>query len=403
MGVQSLLVNKHACFTAPLCYKKQKTTPSSFHHHPSAMSASLQTAEPGKTRVGFLGMGIMGKAMAHNLIKAGYDVTVWNRSSSACQPLLDQGATLGSSPAAVVDATDITLAMLSDPRACVEVALGPQGVVKGLASGKGYIDVSTVDAATAAQVEAAVHKGGGMYLEAPVSGSKKPAEDGQLIFLTAGDRALFDAGAPLLDVMGKASFYLGDSAGNGANMKLVVNMIMGCMMASFAEGLALAEKSGLKKEDLLEVIKLGAIAAPMFSMKGPTMIQQQYATAFPLKHQQKDLRLALELGGATDQRLDIARAANRLYEDAMGGNYGDADFSAVMEAVMSKGMVDVGEDSEAQRRQQLYEIRAEATMLVESIEDRAVEAVEAAQAEAAEAVKEVERLRLELEGLKGEK
>ncbi|GAB4814524.1 hypothetical protein N2152v2_001570 [Parachlorella kessleri] len=270
--------------------------------------------------------------MALNLIKAGYDVTVWNRTPGKCDSLANAGAKVGSSPADVVRSCDITLAMVSDPEACLNLAFGPNGVAEGISAGKGYVDVSTVDAETAAQVAAAVRAKGGLYLEAPVSGSKGPAEQGQLIFLTAGDQQLFEAAGPLLDVTGKAKFFLGE-VGAGANMKLVVNMIMGTMMAAYAEGLSLAEQSGLKKEDLIEVIKLGAIAAPMFALKGPGMAARNYPTAFPLKHQQKDMRLAIALGDKLGQALPTSATANELYKQARAQNLGDADFSAVLEAI----------------------------------------------------------------------
>eukprot|EP00197_Chlamydomonas_leiostraca_P011313 CAMPEP_0202865804 /NCGR_PEP_ID=MMETSP1391-20130828/6361_1 /ASSEMBLY_ACC=CAM_ASM_000867 /TAXON_ID=1034604 /ORGANISM="Chlamydomonas leiostraca, Strain SAG 11-49" /LENGTH=322 /DNA_ID=CAMNT_0049545681 /DNA_START=91 /DNA_END=1059 /DNA_ORIENTATION=- len=295
--------------------------------------AQLAKAEPGKTKLGFAGIGIMGLAMTRNLIKAGYEVYVWNRNPAKCDPLKAEGAKVVSSPKQLAQAADYTFAMLSDPPAALEVATGPDGIVAGLAKGKGYVDVSTVDAETSQAIAAAVRGSGAAFLEAPVSGSKKPAEDGKLIFLTAGDQALFDAVAGPLGAMGKASFFLGE-VGAGANMKLVVNMIMGSMMVAFAEGLALAEQSGLKQQDLLDVLGLGAIAAPMFAMKGPSMMAHKYAPAFPLKHQQKDMRLAIQLGDQHAQTLPVASAANAAYLQARGKGLGDEDFSAVLEAII---------------------------------------------------------------------
>eukprot|EP00878_Enallax_costatus_P007206 GHUV01007550.1.p1 GENE.GHUV01007550.1~~GHUV01007550.1.p1 ORF type:complete len:380 (+),score=82.87 GHUV01007550.1:261-1400(+) len=294
--------------------------------------STVPTAEPAATTLGFCGMGIMGVPMALNLVKAGYKVVVWNRSADKCKPLEAAGATVATTPADVARQCDITFAMLSDPAAAVEVATGPEGVVAGLSTGKGYVDVSTIDPATAASVAAAVRKTGALYLEAPVSGSKGPAEQGQLIFLTAGDKALFDAAAGPLDVMGKAKFYLGE-VGAGANMKLVVNAIMGTMMAAFAEGMSLAQEMGLEQQDLIDVVALGAISSPMFALKGPAMAQNRYPTAFPLKHQQKDLRLAIAEADAVGQPLAVIAAANDLYVRAKGIGYGDEDFSAVIKAV----------------------------------------------------------------------
>lgn len=297
--------------------------------------ATVAAAEPGKTTLGFCGIGIMGLPMAQNLIKAGYKVVVWNRSADKCDPLKAAGAEVAASPADVARQADITFAMLADPAAALEVASGPDGVAAGMSAGKGYVDVSTIDPATAQQVAAAVRAKGGLFLEAPVSGSKGPAKQGQLIFLTAGDEALYQAAAGPLDVMGKAKFYLGQE-GQGANMKLVVNAVMGAMMASFAEGMGLAEQMGLKKQDLIDVIALGAIASPMFALKGPAMAKASYPSAFPLKHQQKDLRLVLAEADALGQPLPVIAAANEQYIRARAQGYGDADFSAVLEAVAAQ-------------------------------------------------------------------
>lgn len=278
----------------------------------------------------------MGLAMTRRLLAAGYRVVIWNRSRDKCSPLEEAGAEVATSAKQVAERADITFAMLSDPQAALEVATGSEGVAAGMSAGKGYVDVSTVDAGTSQQVAAAIHAAGAHFLEAPVSGSKGPAEQGTLIFLTAGDRELFDAAAAPLSVMGKKSFYLGDVS-NGANMKLVINMIMGSMMAAFAEGLTLAERVGLDKQDVIDVAALGAIAAPMYALKGPPMSARRYPTAFPLKHQQKDMRLALALGDAAAQPLAVAAAANDLYIRARGGGRGDDDFSAVLEAVLEAG------------------------------------------------------------------
>ncbi|XP_078432044.1 glyoxylate reductase 2 [Wolffia australiana] len=285
--------------------------------------------------VGFLGLGIMGSPMARNLLKAGYDVTVWNRTKSKCDHILELGARYEPSPAEVAASCDVTFAMLADPQSAIDVACGENGAAKGMTSGKGYVDVSTVDGPTSQFICSQIKEKGAQFLEAPVSGSKKPAEDGQLIFLTAGDASLFERVSPLLDVMGKSKFYLGE-VGNGAAMKLVVNMIMGSMMATFSEGLLLGKKVGLDPNAIIEVVSQGAISAPMFSMKGPSMVKSAYPTAFPLKHQQKDMRLALALAEEAAQPTPVAAAANEVYKAAKSLGLGEEDFSAVIEALKTQ-------------------------------------------------------------------
>ncbi|XP_071723802.1 glyoxylate/succinic semialdehyde reductase 1-like isoform X2 [Rutidosis leptorrhynchoides] len=274
--------------------------------------------------IGFLGLGIMGKAMSMNLLKHGFKVTVWNRTLSKCDELVEHGASIAETPSAVINKCRFTIGMLSDPVAALSVS-----------EGKGYIDMSTVDAETSSKISEAITSKGGVFLESPVSGSKKPAEDGQLVILAAGDKALYEEIIPAFDVLGKKSFYLGH-VGNGAKMKLVVNMIMGSMMNAFSEGLELAGKSELDPSTLLDVLSLGAIANPMFAGKGPAMLQSNYSPAFPLKHQQKDMRLALALGDENSVSMPIAAASNEAFKKARGMGLGDLDFSAVFEAVKSR-------------------------------------------------------------------
>ena len=284
-------------------------------------------------KYGFLGLGIMGKAMAANLIGAGLDVTIWNRTREKCMPLVQQGARLGNSPGEVTAQCDITFAMVSDPTTAASLFFDEGGVLEGIGPGRGYVDVSTVDPETARRIDLAVKVKGGRFLEAPVSGSKKPAEDGTLVFLCSGDQSLYRDAEPALQLMGKKSFYF-TQIGQGAQMKLVINMIMGTMMTAFGEGLALGDKAGLAMTDILEVLTQGAIDNPMFRMKGPQMAQNNFATAFPLKHMQKDMRLALQMADLYNQSLFTASAANNLYLKAREAGGADEDFSAVFKTIL---------------------------------------------------------------------
>jgi glyoxylate/succinic semialdehyde reductase len=281
---------------------------------------------------GFLGLGIMGSAMAKNLLKAGFQVTVWNRSQDKCAELAPLGAKVAATPAEVTASCPVTFAMLADPSAAEAVCFAPDGALQGIGPGRGYVDMSTVDAGTARRIGAAISAKGGKFLEAPVSGSKKPAEDGTLIILAAGERQLFDDAFPGLEKMGKKSLFLGE-LGNGARMKLIVNMVMGGMMTIFCEGLALANKAGLETSDLLDVIDSGAIANPMYKMKGAQITQGSFSAAFPLKHMQKDLRLALALGDTLEQPLFSAAAANETFKKAKALGLSDQDFCAVFQAI----------------------------------------------------------------------
>jgi 2-hydroxy-3-oxopropionate reductase len=283
-------------------------------------------------KLGFIGLGIMGSAMAKNLLKAGFPVTVWNRSPEKAAEVVALGATRVETPQAVVEACPVTFAMLADPAAAEAVCFGKYGVLDGIGHGKGYVDMSTVDAETSRTIAAAITARGGRFLEAPVSGSRKPAEEGTLVILAAGDRSLYDEALPGLEKMGKKVLFLG-GVGNGANMKLVVNMVMGGMMAAFCEGLALGAKQGLASADILDVLDAGAMANPMFRLKGGTMSRGDFSVAFPLKHMQKDLRLAITLGDQAGQPLFTTAAANEAFKRAKAMGLGEEDFSALLKAI----------------------------------------------------------------------
>ncbi|MBI1388762.1 MAG: NAD-binding protein [bacterium] len=287
------------------------------------------------TRYGFVGLGIMGNAMATNLLKAGFQVTVWNRNPSRCDSLAALGAQVAESPRETAAASDVTFAMLSDPAASLEVCFGSEGVLRGIRPGCGYIESSTIDAATSRSISEAVKKQGGRYLEAPVSGSKKPAEDGALIFLAAGDESLYQETAAAFDAMGKKHLFLGE-VGQGARMKLVINMILGGMMATFCEGLALGEKSGLDGGLILEILDAGAAANPMFRVKGAPMLKGEFPASFPLKHMQKDMHLALACGDELGLPLHCTATANEIYKQARAAGSEDEDFSAIFQVIKQR-------------------------------------------------------------------
>ncbi|TYL47990.1 NAD(P)-dependent oxidoreductase [Marinomonas sp. IMCC 4694] len=282
--------------------------------------------------IGFLGLGIMGSAMAKNLLQAGFDVTVWNRTPEKCAAFVAIGAHHGASPKAVAAHCDITFAIVSDPAAALALCQGEEGVVAGIGEGRGYVDMSTVDDTTSKTIAQAITQAGGRFLEAPVSGTKKPAEDGTLIILAAGDKSLYDEASHAFGAMGKMSPYLGD-IGQGANMKLVVNMMMGGMLNIFSEGMSLGQKAGLDGNQILAIIAAGAMANPMFKGKGAMLLNDDYTTSFPLKHMQKDMRLAIALGDQLQQPLPNAAAANETFKLAIKQGFADEDIAAVHKVI----------------------------------------------------------------------
>lgn len=284
-------------------------------------------------KIGFAGLGIMGSAMATNLIRGGFEVMVWNRSADKCTALADLGGAVAASPRSLAESCDVVITMMATPAAVESIRDGSEGVLAGLSSGKGYVDMSTVDAETSIKSAHLAHEKGALFLEAPVAGSRKPAEDAMLTIMAAGDRGLYDRSLPALEKMGKKILYLGDT-GNAARMKLANNLVMCGALTALCEGMALAAGSGLDTAQLLDVLDSGAVSNPMFRLKGAQIAaNKEFPTAFPLKHMQKDLRLALRLGEEVGQPLFATATINELYKAALVQGLGDEDFAAVSRVI----------------------------------------------------------------------
>ncbi len=283
--------------------------------------------------IGFAGLGIMGSAMATNLLKAGFNITVWNRSTNKCAPLASMGAAVADSPRALAERCDIVIAMMANPQAVQLVRDGTDGIIAGLTKGKGYVDMSTVDAETSIESARLAHDKGALFLEAPVGGSRKPAEEATLTIMAAGDRELYESSLPVMEKLGKKIIFLGET-GQAARMKLANNLVMCGALTALCEGLALASASGLDTAQLLEVLDSGAVSNPMYRLKGPQIAaNKEFPAAFPLKHMQKDLRLALQLAEQSGQSLFATATINELYKSALAEGLGDSDFAAVSRVI----------------------------------------------------------------------
>jgi 3-hydroxyisobutyrate dehydrogenase-like beta-hydroxyacid dehydrogenase len=279
----------------PLNKKKQNQQASVLFRLLVLNMSSSSSSSSSSTGIGFIGLGIMGEGMAARLLSEGVagsadrPLIVWNRTGSKCsalaQAFADKTIIIKSTAKEVVEASDITYSMLSTPEASKQVFDDAEGgTLAGVSAGKSIIDCATLAESDMQRMNDAVVAKGGRFLEAPVSGSKVPAVQGALIFLCAGSEDLFnevkDSG---LKAMGKASHFFGTEVGGGTRAKLVVNSLMGTMLAAFGEGLALAQSVGLDPNKIVEVVGQGAVASPMFALKGPKMIAKDHAPNFPLK------------------------------------------------------------------------------------------------------------------------
>ncbi|XP_053973823.1 cytokine-like nuclear factor N-PAC [Hylaeus anthracinus] len=283
---------------------------------------------PSTLKFGFLGLGIMGSGIVKNLINSGHSVIVWNRTQEKCADFVKAGAEEGLTPSDVVLAADITFSCVADPQAAKDMVFGNCGVLTEISPEKGYVEMTGIDAETSQDIAEAITAKGGRYLEAQVQGSKTEAQEGTLVILAAGDRALFDECQSCFEAMGKNSFYLG-GVGNASKMNLVLQLMAGVTLAGLAESMALADRAGIRQKDVLEVLELTSLACPAILDKGKAIIEGGFPTQLPLQHMQKDLRLSLGMSDQLEQPLPLAAAANEVYKHAKRLGYGEHDSSAV--------------------------------------------------------------------------
>ncbi|MGM0712680.1 NAD(P)-dependent oxidoreductase [Brevibacillus parabrevis] len=275
--------------------------------------------------IGWIGLGNMGVPMASNLLSAGYDVRVWNRSPEKAAPLVALGAKQTESLAQLVDECDVLFTMVSDDEAVKAIYTGTNGLLSARVSGKLAIDISTIAPETSRFLAEQSKKAGLRFLDAPVSGSVGPAKEAQLVIMVGGEKADYDAAKPMLDKLGKAAVYLG-SHGAGTSAKLAINLLLGITVQGVAETLLFARSLGIDTEQMLEIISQSAVGTPLIRGKAASILADDFPAAFALKHMAKDLRLAREAGVATP----LAESAQATYRHALEEGLGELDLMAIL-------------------------------------------------------------------------
>ena len=293
----------------------------------------MESAASSKTRVGLIGLGLMGQPIGMNLLKAGHALTVWNRTASRANELVALGAKLAMSPKEAAAASDVLLTIVSDPPALEGVLWGTDGkdsgALAGLKAGSTYIDSSTISPVLARKIAAACAERQVRFLDAPVTGGDWGAKKGELVFMVGGEAATLKRVEPILGVLGKRWFLLGPN-GAGQTIKLAMNMILALQVDALAEALALVTGAGLKGEDLVEVMQSSMARSGVLDVKAPNLLKGEYKPSFPLRLMHKDLGLALELANQIGVALPATAAARETYNYVKGAAKEDLDYSAVM-------------------------------------------------------------------------
>ncbi|HZQ70867.1 MAG TPA: NAD(P)-dependent oxidoreductase [Terriglobales bacterium] len=276
-------------------------------------------------RVAFLGLGIMGRPMATNLVKAGHEVTVWNRTAGRDVP----GARMGESPAEAAQGADVVWMCVSDTKAVEALLFGAEGVEKSLAAGMIVVDSSTISPTATRQFSERVAAKGVQYVDAPMTGSKTGAENGTLIFIVGGKEATLERLNPLFSAMGKTYFRMGET-GKGQAAKLVMNLQIALIYQGFAEALTLGAKLGVEAGTLIPLINASMVRSGVVDYKAPFVLKRDFSPNFPLRLMHKDIRLALDAAKEARVKLPGLETVEEIYEMATEDGHENLDYAATL-------------------------------------------------------------------------
>jgi 3-hydroxyisobutyrate dehydrogenase-like beta-hydroxyacid dehydrogenase len=275
-------------------------------------------------RVAFLGLGIMGRPMAANLVKAGHEVAVWNRT-----PKQVEGARTAESPADAANGAEVVWMCVSDTKAVESVLFGTQGVETSIGAGAVVVDSSTISPSAELQFSERLRAKGVEYVDAPVTGSKVAAEAGSLIFMVGGDEGVLAKIDPLFKAMGKQIFRMGETS-KGQAAKLVMNLQIALIFEGFAEALTLATKLGVNVEALLPLIQASMVRSGVVEYKAPFIMRRDFTPNFPLRLMLKDIHLALAAAKEARVKLPALETVEEVYEMAAEEGHQDLDYAATL-------------------------------------------------------------------------
>jgi len=278
--------------------------------------------------LGYVGLGVMGGHMVEKFLEKGHTVTGYNRTKSKAQWLIDKGMKWADSPKAVAAAADVTFSMVTNSAAVSEVAEGPNGIIAGLGSGKIWVDMSTVSPATSRKLAAKAREKGADMVDSPVSGSVITLQQGKITTMVGGRAETFERVKPLLLELGPKATHVGDN-GLALAMKIAINLSLPTQILALAEGVLLAEKSGIPRETALDVLLHSVVASPMLQYRGPFILKMPDEAWFNVNMMQKDLQLALELSRQVDVPLPTTSLCNEILTAARGMGLAEQDFAVI--------------------------------------------------------------------------
>lgn len=274
-----------------------------------------------RTEAGFIGLGIMGRPMAGNLLAAGLPLTIWNRTRSKTAELEAKGAVVAGSPAEVAGRSDVVIVMVSDTPDVEQVVAGPGGVLEGIRRGAVVVDMSTISPKMERALDEKLRARGASLVDAPVSGGDVGARNATLAIMAGGERAAFERVLPVLRLLGKTITHCGP-AGSGQVAKLANQILVTLTLLGVSEALVFARKCGLDPATMIEAVSAGAAQSWQLTNLGPRIIKRDFAPGFMIDLVQKDLRLVLEAGSSADVSLPATALVHQLFESAQAHGSG---------------------------------------------------------------------------------
>jgi 3-hydroxyisobutyrate dehydrogenase len=293
---------------------------------------TLATAQPGKTRIGWIGTGVMGRWMCAHCMDKGYAATVYNRSKEKVQPLLDAGAEAAPTPKAVAENSDVVFAIVGFPKDVREVFLGPDGALAGSRPGTVLVDMTTSDPSLAVEIYQAAKAKDIHALDAPVSGGDVGAKNAALSIMIGGDKNVVEAVSPLFACMGKTIVHQG-GAGAGQHTKMVNQILISSNMVAVCEGLLYGYKAGLDLETVFKSVSTGAAGSKALEVLGPRIMRRDFEPGFYVEHFIKDMGIALAEAERMNLSLPGLGLAKQLYEAVRAQDYGRKGTQALMLAL----------------------------------------------------------------------
>ncbi|MGL6094761.1 MAG: NAD(P)-dependent oxidoreductase [Fimbriiglobus sp.] len=281
----------------------------------------IPLAAPGRTRIGWIGTGVMGRWMCQHAMSQGYTATVYNRSKDKAQPLLDLGAAFADTPKAVAEASDVVFAIVGFPKDVREVFLGETGALAGSQPGTVLVDMTTSEPSLAVEIHAAAKAKGVAALDAPVSGGDVGAKNAALSIMIGGDEAVVAAVRPIFETMGKTIVHQG-GAGAGQHTKMVNQILISSNMIAVCEALLYGHKAGLDLEMVFKSVSVGAAGSKALEVLGPRMLARNFEPGFYVEHFLKDMGIALAEAEKMNLSLPGLGLAKQLYEGVRAIGYG---------------------------------------------------------------------------------